>query len=102
MKYFEKRPTVEAIRFTGTNTVKDIKRLCIAYRIRYEETLGGQQLYAEMSNLRSIIVQRGDYVVREGESIKVMSEEEFEAKYELASPCYSVKVNQDGYVGMET
>lgn len=91
MKYVAKRPAVEAIQFTGLKSVHDIKFLSRAFSIRYEERIGGTELYAEINAgltgiARTIEVRRGDYVVRDGDNINVMSEEAFEAKYERAEP----------------
>ena len=83
MKYVAKRPAVEAIQFTGLKSVQDIKFLSRAQAIRYEEGLGGAMLVITISGKGDHIeARRGDYVVRDCGKTTVMSEHEFEAKYE--------------------
>ena len=88
MKYVAKRPAVEAIQFTGLKSVQDIKFLSRAQGIKYEDfNLAGGILHIQVNgNQHFIEVRRGDYVVRDCGKTTVMSEHEFEAKYELVEP----------------
>lgn len=85
MKYVAKRPAVEAIQFTGLKSVHDIKFLSRAQAIRYEDNgLSGPILYIQVNGNQNFIeVRRSDYVVRDRGQTTVMSEDDFEAKYEL-------------------
>ncbi|MEN6535976.1 MAG: hypothetical protein ABFD89_20100 [Bryobacteraceae bacterium] len=88
MKYVAKRPAVEAIQFTGLKSVQDIKFLSRAQGIKYEDfNLAGGILHIQVNgNQYFIEVRRGDYVVRNCGQTTVMSEYDFEAKYELVEP----------------
>jgi len=85
MKYVAKRPAVEAIQFTGLKSVQDIKFLSRAQGIKYEDfNLAGGILHIQVNgNQHFLEVRRGDYVVRNCGQTTVMSEVDFEAKYEL-------------------
>lgn len=84
MKYVAKRPAVEAIQFTGLKSVQDIKFLSRAQGIKYEDfNLAGGILHIQVNgNQHFIEARRGDYVVRDCGQTTVMSEEDFESKYE--------------------
>lgn len=84
MKYVQKRPAVEAIQFKGLKSVEDIKFLSRAQAIRYEDNgFSGGMLFIQVNGNPSFIeVRRGDYVVRDCGQTTVMSEEDFESKYE--------------------
>ena len=88
MKYVAKRPAVEAVQFTGLKSVHDIKFLSRAHGIKYEDfNLAGGILHIQVNgNQHFTEVRRSEYVVRDGNKTIVMSEEEFESKYELAEP----------------
>lgn len=96
MKYVAKRPAVEAIQFTGLKSVHGIKFLSRAHAIRYEDNvLSGPILYLHLQvngNQNFIEVQRSQYVVRDRGQTIVMSEEEFESKYELVEPVNEPKI----------
>lgn len=87
MKYFEKRLSVEAVQFTGLKSVQDIKYLCRGNSIRYEDGVEAIRLWIEFDKKElNIVLQRGDYAVRDRGRVFPMSEQEFESKYELAGP----------------
>lgn len=96
MKYVAKRPAVEAIQFTGLKSVHDIKFLSRAQAIRYEDNgLSGPILYVQVNGNQNFIeVRRSDYVVRDRGQTTVMSEYDFEAKYELVETVNEPKIGQ--------
>lgn len=88
MKYVQKRPAVEAIQFNGLKSVESIKLLSRAQAIRYEDNgLTRPILYIQVNGDQNFMeVRRSDYVVRDCGKTTVMSEYDFEAKYELVEP----------------
>ncbi|MGI9141559.1 MAG: hypothetical protein ACR2IJ_00055 [Fluviibacter sp.] len=87
MKYVARTPTIDAVRFKGASSLAEIRALCLPVAMRYSESGVGCELHIQIRNDEdAITLLRGDYFVVEriGDSrcVTVMSEEEFEKKYE--------------------
>ena len=101
MKYIQKTPTVDAVRFNGARSLAEIKALCFPKALRYEESgMGHCVLLIQINEGEDhLSVNRGDYVVVKelgGKNhVVVLSEDEFEAKYEPMPTSEKIGYAQD-------